>query len=128
MKDSGKAGLRQAQRSERRVKNEDSKPLIHHSAFCALHFSCKFLRRKHSSVKAASLPSRAHTFEVTQRRCVMKTQRSFARGWQLFALTALVAAVVVASLAARGPRTAHAQGQKSQVASSKPAPSATPTA
>jgi outer membrane protein assembly factor BamB len=58
----------------------------------------------------------------------MKTQRSFARGWQLFAVTALVAAVVVAALAASGPRSAHARGQeRSQVASATPAPSAAPT-
>ena len=53
----------------------------------------------------------------------MKTQRSFARGWQLFAVAALVAAVVVAALAARTPRAAHAQ-EKAHAA----APSATPTA
>jgi outer membrane protein assembly factor BamB len=59
----------------------------------------------------------------------MKTQRSFARGWQLFAVAALVASAVVASLAARGPRAAQARGRgKSQVASAKPAPSATPAA
>ena len=53
----------------------------------------------------------------------MKTQRSFTRGWQLFAATALVAAVVVAALAARAPRAVHAQGQeKTQVASATPVP------
>ena len=58
----------------------------------------------------------------------MKTQRSFARGWELYAASALLAALVVVSLVARGPRTAHARGQKPQVASAKPAPSATPEA
>ena len=59
----------------------------------------------------------------------MKTQRSFARGWQLYAASALLAALVVVSLVAREPRTAHARGQgKSQVASAKPEPSATPAA
>jgi outer membrane protein assembly factor BamB len=55
----------------------------------------------------------------------MKTQRSFARGWQLFAVAALAGTVVVAALAARTPRAAHAQ-EKAHAAA--PAPSATPDA
>jgi outer membrane protein assembly factor BamB len=55
----------------------------------------------------------------------MKTQRRFARGWQLFAVAALVGTVVVAALAARTPRAAHAQEKEHAAA---PAPSATPDA
>ncbi|HEV7891715.1 MAG TPA: PQQ-binding-like beta-propeller repeat protein [Pyrinomonadaceae bacterium] len=55
----------------------------------------------------------------------MKTQRSFARGWQFLALSALVAAVVVAALAAR-PSSVGAQTQAELKAAAKP--SATPAA
>ncbi|HVF68339.1 MAG TPA: PQQ-binding-like beta-propeller repeat protein [Pyrinomonadaceae bacterium] len=55
----------------------------------------------------------------------MKTQRSFARGWQFLALSALVAAVVVAALAAR-PFRAEAQTQAELKAAATP--SATPAA
>ncbi|MFL6283610.1 MAG: PQQ-binding-like beta-propeller repeat protein [Pyrinomonadaceae bacterium] len=59
----------------------------------------------------------------------MKTQRSFARNWELYAASALLAAAVVTSLVVRTPRAAHAQGQeRAQVASATPAPSATPEA
>ena len=60
----------------------------------------------------------------------MKTQRSFARGWQLFAVAAFVAAFLVAALAVR-PSRAGAQAQakeKQQVATASPTPSATPDA
>src|SRR5215212_2269372 len=53
----------------------------------------------------------------------MKTQRSFARGWQFLALSALVAAVVVAALAAR-PFRVGAQTQAELKAAATP--SATP--
>ena len=57
----------------------------------------------------------------------MKTQRSFARGWQLYAASALMAASVVAALAARAPRAVHARGQETAHVAA-PAPSATPDA
>ena len=49
----------------------------------------------------------------------MKTQRSFARGWQFLALAALVAAVVVAALAAR-PSSVGAQAQAELKAAATP--------
>src|SRR4051812_4517407 len=66
-----------------------------------------------------------HPFQYHSRRCVMKTQRSFARGWELYAASALLMAAVVTSLIVRTPSAAHAQ-KKQQVAA--PAPSATPAA
>src|SRR5919107_3585329 len=58
----------------------------------------------------------------------MKTQRSFARGWELYAASALLAAAVVVSLAAR-PSGVGAQARDGrQVAAATPAPSATPSA
>src|SRR3954463_11353850 len=76
-----------------------------------------------------SLPSMTHPLQYRSRRCVMKTQRSFARGWELYAASALLAAAVVTSLVVRAPRAAHAQGQeRTHVASASPAPSATPEA
>jgi outer membrane protein assembly factor BamB len=58
----------------------------------------------------------------------MKTQRSFARGWELYAASALLAAAVVVSLAAR-PSGVGAQARDGrQVAAATPAPSAKPSA
>src|SRR5215207_9195976 len=59
----------------------------------------------------------------------MKTQRSFARGWQFLALAALVAAVAVAALAVR-PSSVGAQAQAELKAAATPSakPSATPEA
>src|SRR3954468_4820300 len=77
--------------------------------------------------KAVGSPFSDSSVPVRQRRCVMKTQRSFARGWQLYAVSALMAAAVFAALAARAPRAVHARGQETAHAPA-PAPSATPDA
>src|ERR1051325_11490180 len=59
----------------------------------------------------------------------MKTHGSFARGWEVYAASALLAASVVASLAVRTPSAARAQTKEGrQVAAASPAPSATPQA
>src|SRR5690349_13680843 len=55
----------------------------------------------------------------------MKTQRSFARGWELYAASALLAAAVAGSFAA-GPSRVGAQAQAELKAAATP--SATPAA
>jgi outer membrane protein assembly factor BamB len=58
----------------------------------------------------------------------MNTQRSFARGWEFYAASALLAAAVVASLAARPYGVGARAKDARQVAAATPAPSATPAA
>src|SRR3954468_19074534 len=107
-------------------KKRERLPLIAYH-FSLITFSASSSAENIQVVTKTSLPLKGSSrSSITAEVCVMKRQRSFARNWEVYAASVLLALAVVASLAVRTPHAAHAQN-KQHVAAVAPSPSATPT-